>query len=217
MKIIVTTSDNYFHLLPIFFHLFKKNWGGEIELVGYKTPPDLPQWVTFVSLGEQRGPKYFCDDLAPYFAKQEQHFIWLMEDYFIHSVDKEWLAELKALIRSNQNIGRIGLTKDVSRRAYEPFTDRLVLACKGTMYRQSTQPSIWRREFLLLYMKPGMTPWQFELQATDKDDYLVIGTIGNCVRNNEGTNIRDIHHLNLEGFDKETINELKPWLSNLTY
>lgn len=215
MKIIVTTSDNYHHILPVFFTLYNRYWGDPFELVGYKKPDmELPENCTWVSLGVQRGPKFFGDDKREYFAAQEQYFIWLMEDYFIHSVNRQWLEELKAMM--NPAIGRIGLTKDVTNRPHHAYSERLVAANDGTMYRQSTQPSIWNKDFLLRYMKNGLTPWEFETQPTH-DNFIILGTVSNCVRNNEGTTKHDIHKLNLDGFDEETINELKPFLTGLTY
>lgn len=70
MKIIVTTSDNYHHLLPIFFYLYNKYWGAPFELVGHKKPEcQLPDNCTWVSLGEQLGKEKWSDQLRPYFEQ----------------------------------------------------------------------------------------------------------------------------------------------------
>ncbi len=113
IKICVTTSDAYIHVLPIFIFLFKKYWPNqEVEIVGYTPPPKhyLPEGFTFYSMGKQEGgSKNFSNDLRKYFEQQDQHFIWLMEDTFIREpVD---LLVLKAAVKltERKEIGRINL------------------------------------------------------------------------------------------------------------
>src|ERR1043165_1991727 len=113
MKIIVTTSDKYHHILPVFFHLFEKYWGQAVELVGYKEPSGLPSYCTFHSMGEQRGPEFFSDDLIKYFSQQDDHFIWIMEDTFLKDhVKYQRLTDLMSLVKIKEEIGRISLSAD---------------------------------------------------------------------------------------------------------
>lgn len=205
-KVIVTTSDKYHHLLPVFFKCFSRHWNVPFDLVGYKEPPDLPDNCTFVSLGEQRGPKYFSDDLAPYFAKQPKFFIWLFEDSFIKSVDHQRLALLFHTVQGlsigvqlGSMIGRICLSREGMNRPHIVNGD-MWAADPVSLYRLSTQPSIWNRDFLLHYLTPGLTPWQFEKQTT-KDNWTIIGPVESVVMHNEGVTKHDIYKLNLEGIE----------------
>lgn len=197
MKVIVTTSDAYHHCLPVFFKTYNRHWGDPFDLVGYKEPPDLPENCTFVSLGKQRGPEYFSDDLAPYFAKQPLFFVWMMEDTFIKGFDRA-LFEYFA-IDLFPNIGRFCLTNEGMKRPH--FVHEKLYECPASSdYRLSTQPSIWNREFLLKYLTPGLTPWKFETQKT-RDRFMVIGPVANIMDHNEGVRKHDIHNLNLEGLE----------------
>ena len=84
MKIIVTTSDKYHHLLPVFFYLYNKYWGDDFELVGYAKPEcELPANCTWVSLGVQGEKHEFSTDLRKYFEQQPDWFVWMMEDTFV--------------------------------------------------------------------------------------------------------------------------------------
>lgn len=200
MKIIVTTSDKYHHLLPIFFRLYNREWGAPFDLVGYEKPKiDLPENCTWVSLGKQRGPKYFSDDLRPYFEKQDQYFAWLFEDSFIRSVDKERLLALIGLSKSLDNVGRICLSNEGMNRPHTISKHGgYWVADHKSLYRLSTQPSIWNRDFLLHYLTPGLSPWDFEKQDT-VDDWNIIGPTKSVVTHNEGVTKKDIHKLNLKG------------------
>lgn len=199
MKVICTTSDLYHHCLPIFFRQYERFMNiSPFELVGYKRPENLPDWVDFVSLGEQRGPEYFTNDLLPYFKQQPQWFIWMMEDTFLREMT-DFVGLDKAWKFRREDIGRIGLTNDITKREHTVYGD-FAYAHRDSAYRLSTQPSIWNRDFLTYYMKPGLTPWQFEKQETI-DGWKVYGTTWNVITHNEGVRKHDIHKLNLDGID----------------
>lgn len=198
IKVIITTSDKYHHLLPIFFKLYVREWNWPCELVGYKKPVmELPECCTWVSLGVQRGPKYFSDDLRPYFEKQPDWFVWLFEDSFIKHVDRAALIWLMTF--TYPDVGRICLSREGMNRKHKVIQN-IWFADPDTNYRISTQPSIWNKKFLLKYLTPGLTPWTFEKQQT-KDSWQIIGPTENVVTHNEGTTKHDIHKLNLEGIE----------------
>lgn len=201
MKVIITTSDNYHHLLPIFFKLYVREWNWPCELVGYKKPVmELPSCCTWVSLGVQRGPKYFSDDLRPYFEKQDQYFIWIMEDTFLKTVKFRLNSFCNIPIApyyKDWKIGRLCLSREGMNRPHT-IKDDFWIADPSSKYRLSTQPSVWNRDFLLKYLTPGLSPWAFELQSTD-DDYIIMGPTENVIDHNEGVTKKDIHKLNLTG------------------
>lgn len=203
IKVVITTSNAYHHLLPIFFRLYVREWNWPCELVGYDKPAmELPECCTWVSLGKQRGPKYFTSDLRPYFEKQDQWFIWLFEDSFVRSVNKERLTKALSWLKTewqDAQVGRFCLSNEGMNRPHI-VNGALWMAHPQSLYRLSTQPSIWNRDFLLQYMKPGMSPWDFEKQPT-VDEWRIIGPVGSIVTHNEGVTKHDIHKLNLKGIE----------------
>ncbi len=219
LKIVVTTSDRYLHLLPVFCHLFNTFWSKdqEVEIVGYKKPTcELPPNFTFVSLGEQiGGPENFSTDLRAYFELQDQYVIWMMEDCLIKApVKHESIEVCRHITRLFKNIGRVGLTND----SYKQYTDILVspydtiyATPQKSEYRLSTQPAIWNRDYLLRYMTPGLNPWQFECQEKVEDEFLNLCLEKNeaPISFNEGVRKWDLYALNLEGIPDEVINEMK--------
>lgn len=215
MKIIVTTSDKYHHILPIFFHLYNKYWGAPLELVGYEKPDHLPDNVTFYSMGKQRGKSFFSDDLYKYFEQQDEHFIWMMEDTFIRAeVDKDEL-EMSEPIAFMATVGRLHISEGWQQSHFVPLTNQfcenLFLQKKGAPYKLSTQPSIWKKSFLLKYMTPGLSPWDFESQESYNDGHHVMALrkLIAPVKHNEGVRRFDLHKYNLDGIDEEAINEMK--------
>ena len=208
MKIIITTSDKYHHLLPIFFYLYNKYWGEPFDLVGHAKPEcELPDNCTWVSLGPQGSKQDWSNQIRPYFEQQPDWFVWMMEDTFL----KE-LCILPIIIQSG-NIGRIDLTKDIKSREHTKANE-IIFAHPNSRYRLSTQPSVWCKHFLLKYLKPGLSPWDFETQDPKSDGWSVEGFIFQPVHHNEGVRRFDLYKLNLDGMcqeDIDYINKIAPW------
>lgn len=202
MKIIVTTSDKYLHLLPIFFYLYNKYWGEPFELVGYTKPDNIPDNCTFVSLGTQGPVNEWSTDLRKYFAQQPDWFVWMMEDTFLK--ERVDLQTINRQILLDMGYGRIDLTNDIKKREHtnDGF---MVSAHPHSRYRLSTQPSVWQKRFLLQYLTPGLSPWDFETQDPKADGWHVQGFTDPPVQHNEGVRRFDIKKLNLDGMCQEDI------------
>lgn len=204
MKIIVTTSDKYHHLLPVFFYLYNKYWGEPFDLVGHAKPEcDLPDNCIWVSLGPQITPKDWSTQLRPYFEQQPDWFVWMMEDTFIKSFNINMMP-----CNTIPFIGRIDLTNDVKKREHTN-KGHFVEAHQSSRYRLSTQPSFWNKKFLLQYLTPGLSPWDFETQDPKNDGWDIIGFVDPPVSHNEGVRRFDIHKLNLDGMCQEDIVHIK--------
>lgn len=206
MKIIVTTSDKYHHILPVFFYLYNKYWGEPFDLVGHAKPEcELPDNCTWVSLGPQLTKHDWSTQLRPYIETLPDWFVWMMEDTFL----KEKVGGIPdAGLTDISRIARIDLTNDVKSREHTISKD-LVLAHHKSRYRLSTQPSVWGKAFLLQYLKSGLSPWDFETQDPKNDDWHVIGLVNPPVHHNEGVRRFDTRKLNLEGMCQEDIDHIK--------
>lgn len=216
MKIIVTTSDKYHHIIPIFCYLFNKYWdpNKEVEIVGYKKPDfELPKNFTFISLGEQGKVEEFSTDLRKYFENQPEWFIWMMEDTFIKGVDFLKLKLLQELTYYSDNVGRINLSKECVKQEHVPYIHigglQLYKNIQTANYRLSTQPSIWSKKFLLQYLTPGLTPWKFETQKSINDGWEIIGLGTAAVEHNEGVRKHNIYNYDFTGIHSEVIEEMK--------
>ncbi len=217
MKIICTTSNAYKHIIPIFCYLFNKNWSKdqEVEIVGYDKPDcTLPPNFTFYSLGKQEGgPKNFSTDLRKYFEKQDSHFLWLMEDCFIRSVGIDRLNFMHHLAFTNSNIGRISLNEAsvLQDHLLTSLSDHfdIVENAPTALYRLATQPSIWNRDFLLKYLTPNLTPWEFETQKSINDGWRIIGPKEPIVECNEGVTKHNIFDYNFNKVSQLQIIEMR--------
>lgn len=225
MKVIMTTSNAYHHLLPISLYLFKKYWDVPLELVGYDHPPNLPPWVTFVSLGKQGSKTDFSNELRPYFEKQPQYFVWICEDTFIKKVDLPAIEIMEitlnqqsyigagGLVQMATAIGKFCLTNESMRRYHSVlFGSELFSVSQNADYRLSTQPAIWNRDFLLQYLTPNLSIWDFETQHPKNDDWKISGFRISAIESNEGVRKQNIYDLDLNGICDEdliVINKIK--------
>ena len=221
MKIIVTTSNRYLHILPIFCFLFNKFWSDrqQVEIVGYDKPSfELPSNFNFVSLGKQSEDKQnFTRELRKYFAKQDKFFIWLMEDCFLKTpINFKTLNILKSLTTKIPDVGRINLSAEVINQdhsllgAFDHY--QIYKNNKYSLYRLSTQASIWSKHFALQYMANDLSPWEFECQSDHaNDEFLILGMdkMDSPLRNNEGVRKTNIFNYNLDGIPELMIDEMK--------
>lgn len=209
IKIFITTSDRYAHILPVFCYLFNKYWPEqEATILGYDVPQiTLPDNFTFHSMGKQGDVSEWSTDLRRYFeAQPDQHVCWLMEDCFIKQPVNEDNM-LMAYACMMPGVGRIGLNKDIVNRPHT-VDNGMLLAAPDSRYRLSTQPSIWSKDFLLQYLTGGLTPWQFETQDAFDETWHVVGLQEPAIVCNEGVRRQDIYALDLNGMDEVDILEI---------
>lgn len=223
MKICVTTSDKYLHIIPVFCYLFNKYWNEPFELVGYKKPNNLPDNCSFHSMGTQGSVNEFSDDLIKYFSEQPNHFIWLMEDTFMRTkVNFDVLQAIISLVESRPQIGRFSLSPDSIKhytKTYGYMKGGLVTihqTPRNSDYRLSTQPAIWNKGYLLKWLAPDHTPWQFEnlkgtLMEKPDNDYvnIALDKYHAPVMHNEGVRKRDLFQYDLSGVCEEDIDYIK--------
>jgi hypothetical protein len=214
MKVICTTSNKYLHLIQVFTYLFNKYWSSEQEvtILGYDKPKCLlPANFTFYSMGKQGPKEEWSTDLRKYFEQvEDDSWCWLMEDTFLKRVDLVKVA--RALVYTNNYIGRFDLTNDVQKRFHKTIGNEMVMAMPGTSYLLSTQPSIWNRNFLLEYLTPGLDPWAFEKQNGIDSNWEILGFQVPAVKHNEGVRKFDPHQLDLNGFPEEDVKHIQSLL-----
>lgn len=181
LKAYIPTCDRFIHLIEANIIGLEKYFPSEIDItiIGY-TPPKfkLPPNVNFISLGEDRGPMFWSTDLRGYFESiDDDFFIYLNDDgVLIKRVTLEDIEKISKELHSK--VGRLSLTHDLYTRPHEHVDDMFIESSQTANYRCSTQYSIWNRKYLLKYLENGLTPWQFELNQSQKaknDGFKILG------------------------------------------
>ena len=184
MKFYITTANQCLNLTKTFAYLFNKfvNPEQEVTIVGYDAPTfKLPDNFKFVSMGTQKGGvELWATDLIKFFNSiDDEFFTWATEDQFIISKINYDLFN-KLILLLDDDVGRVGLTNDMKRKVHggKQYKNNVgVHVSAANQERISATWSIWNREYLLKYLKPGQTPWSFETQkAPNNDGYIVLGT-----------------------------------------
>jgi len=190
MNTYIPTCNSRIYLIEALIYSLKKYWhdfeNNKFTIVGYNSPKfDLPKNVMFESLGDDDTVENWAIDLKTYFDSiDDDYFVYMNDDAaIVYEMDIELFNLFLDIIKQNDNskLGRICLTQDISNNShsvigeYDDFS--LIQLNQDSQYRLSTQFSIWNREYLTKYMTENMTPWQFELQDTSKNDgWSILGT-----------------------------------------
>ena len=167
MKFIVTTCNEYDHLMPGFAHQFNLHWPGEkVDVLCYRKPPQLPINFNIVLLGKQPYHQVWTTPLIPYFEQlKEELFILMMDDAWpFADVDYTKYCTAQLLMEANHQSGRCHLHASTGIEVAE-FMQGFNVMLQGSQYRTSLHSSIWDREYFLKYLKPDRTCWQFEVKG----------------------------------------------------
>ena len=155
-------------------------------MAGFTKPDNLPGHVPFVSLGNflNYPIQRWSDGLIRYLELvSDELIIILLEDYWLmRPINRKAVYEAANFMLRYPDTIRFDLTSDrmFSKEArYAGYYDPLDIVSAKGQYSLSFQASIYRRKMLLEMLKPGETPWQVELQGTErinKSPYQVVGS-----------------------------------------
>ena len=238
MKIYVTTSNDYVHILKVFSHLFNKFWDPtrKVTIVGFEKEPDfqLPSNFDFVSIGKQIYPyEDFCHDMRLFLdIVDDDYFISFEENEFIiKPVNFEILKEFEPYI--NSNLGRVDFTRGTSDRSHGILKKRrdydIICATQDAELRMCIRGGIWNKKYLLDHCLEKISTYRWEEIASNKsknDGFNILSSNHDWVIRNmdgvhhkSGQQLTDLSCLGVAGpmqrdsswgvpLDEETISEL---------
>ena len=181
LNVYVFTSNDYLHILRPFSFLLNKFWSPEqkVVIVGFDHPQfDLPSNYEFVSLGEQRGLKYWTDDHLDYFKGiEDEYFVHMLEnEFFLKPLDMSIYNDL--VDRLNPKIGRVDLTPGPSQRSNNLVENRgeydIIELTQDASYRLALRFNIWNKDYLMKYLIRGEDCWEYEVKGIERPNILAL-------------------------------------------
>lgn len=166
MKIIVTTCNEYLHILRGFIYMFNKHWSSdaEVTILGYNHPAyNLPPNFKFISLGKQEeyGSEW-TTTLIPFFRQlPDEYFILLLDNSYILGINKPLLHKAESHVIDG--VEKIHLTNLGGRVLKEEKDADFNIWGQDAKYRLSLHPIFIRKDYFLKYLVPGKTIWKYEL------------------------------------------------------
>jgi len=192
VPVVVMTSEKYLWTISPFAYLFNIYWSSlqEVYLVSDVLPKfSLPNNFHCHSMnGDRPLPKEEWSNgfiVAMENLRLDQ-FVLLLDDYWLcRTVDHHGIQTLAQYGREHRDVLRIDLTDDrffagdkYDIGAYGHYD--MVETPSTSPYQMSLQAAIWNRDHLLSIMRPGLSPWEVELQISaalhDRKDLRVVGT-----------------------------------------
>lgn len=187
IRTILPICDRNLWALQPFSYLHNIYWSNEqsVLVIGFKFPDfELPRNFSFHSLSpSDPGPKFWSDQLIEGLSNiEDSHVVLLLEDYWLcRGVDHRGVETLHEYCKLHPDIIRMDLTADRLYAGGMRDVDYygsydLVETFEDTPYQMSLQAAIWSRRKLLSVLRPGMSPWDVELQTQIKAPLRVLGT-----------------------------------------
>lgn len=187
---IIPLCDETLSTIRVTSYLFEKYWPGhEIDFLGFSEPDfELPKNHKFVSLApvQEGGSKKWTRYIQKYVEKIEEDLVMFsLDDFFLGwQPDIQMLDDIINQMLHNELIGRYCLSYDAyincSHTKIEEKSDYSIISIdKHALYRISTQPAIWRKNYLLKFLDHDWSPWNFEVDGSRMSalfDQIVLAT-----------------------------------------
>jgi hypothetical protein len=195
LKIIIPTCDNYLHLLEGLMYTTRKYWGlnNQFIILGYEEPKfKLDDNWFFVTLGVDRGPSEWSNDLLTFFNEfDEEYFINMIDDTLMtRTSDIKKIESAFNYMQKNKNVKKVflhGSLTSGNTRLFGDITLTPVAELDNVFYdinqfanyRSSLQSAIWSKDYFMKLLKSNMSPWDFELQHSKNDGARILTTVNN--------------------------------------
>lgn len=170
ISVILVTCDKYQPYWGAFYHLFFKHstidWNAVYHVSETLTPETLKCVIPLLT-NKPRKPEYWSEGLLEAVKQvDDDFFILLLEDFFFTGkIDKNILEQHYDFMKQHPEIGCLRLVPVPGGDTLYTHNDYKEHSTKQ-LYRISTQPAIWRKEYFLNLLKVGENPWEFEKNAS---------------------------------------------------
>jgi hypothetical protein len=165
MKYYIFSHPDTYWVLPIFFHQWSKyRYSDYFEpvVLCYQYPDVKYQWADYISMGSPGGASRWCEDIREVIKEADQKFVFSLDDFIpIHPVNERNL-ELSYKLEYD----KFNLFKTPREYRTHHIRDDLYKYYDNTPYRISTQVSVWKRDYMLQFLKDGWSPWDFEVEGS---------------------------------------------------
>ncbi len=190
MKIVVFTSDKHMWLLRGFFHQWEKCGGlelGDIEVAGFTVPSEnlLPEYASFCSIGkfENYPISKWSNAVIKYLESIPNELVLiLLEDYWmLRKINLEAVGLARKFMKVREDVMRFDLAADRCFNKSSVYVGNLgsLDLCEAKAdYSLSFQASIYRREWLLKFMKPDESPWEAEIYGSHRLNRSLLKVVG---------------------------------------
>ena len=177
LTIIVNSCDKYKECWAPFCTLLHRYWPG------LKTHNAAIPVILIVNEGEFSHPgievlntgkdKGWSDNMLEALALVKTNkVLYLQEDYFFDVAVNEQLLKSYVDRLNDPMIGYVQITNEPYFKDSPQYADYpdSVLKPRFMWYRTSLQPALWRKDLFAYLLKPGESPWAFEIEGSARSD-----------------------------------------------
>jgi hypothetical protein len=227
MRVLVFSCDKTQWALRPCSYLFNQHWSAlqEVVVSGFRRPPfPLPGNWKFMQIAQANyPPEKWTDQVMETLSQIDDDWVVaFMDDYWLkRTVDCEAVRSLYEYVRGAEDVLRVDLTDDrqyAGRARDIGAWGRLDLVETDwdTPYQLSTQAALLHRRHWLSILRPGMSPWEYELQLQDmvKEKFRhlrVLGTRQSPVRYVNGLGMGHGDKGWTEGLDPVVVQDMRKW------
>jgi hypothetical protein len=186
-EIYIVTCDKTNHILNATIPFLDKYWNidKKVNILGFNKPNiELPSDYNFISMKpNQLSIEDWSNDIANILEqKTDEYIIFMLDDSIpIEYVNPDILNKFYSMMENDKTIVRCSLGIDLYVNAPHNVIEKcdgyeIIEQTQNSDYRITTQPSIWKREYLISYLRKSSNPWSFETKNKANDNSRIIAT-----------------------------------------
>lgn len=173
--LMVLGCDKNFELIPMFLRNLKKYWPQYKKEIYINTESIRMESNEFNLIYSTK----LCDIKKPWSARlydflneyPYDYVVFLLDDFILSDyVDVNELNRVHEIMRNNPNIACFNFmeTYKDSKDSIKKVYDRYYLKDRKAEFRINLQAAIWRKSFLMKFIRKHENPWQFETWGTKR-------------------------------------------------
>lgn len=166
--ILVGSCDKYSYLWDHFNYLFHKYWDRNIDVKKYIITQEADATLNGLENVKVGDPSYTLGLKRALDLINVDNILWIQDDYFFRKKIEYAQFEKYYNLFIEWEADRFGIHEDSEFYLKIPVTDNIYRLGQNSLYTISLQASLWNVNFLYKLLDEDQSPWEFEVQGSEK-------------------------------------------------
>jgi hypothetical protein len=166
--ILIGSCDKYHYLWNRFSYLFHKYWDREIDVKKYIITQEADPMLNGIETIKVGNPDFTYGVKRALDLINADNILWLQDDYFFRNkIDYNTFQKYYNLFEEWQ-ADRFGIHEDSQLYSPAHVVNNIFRLQQYSLYTLSMQASLWNVNFMYKCFKENETPWEFEVNGSER-------------------------------------------------
>ncbi len=168
IALIVGSCDKYHFLWDKFSFLLDKYWDKGIDIPKYIITQNVDPKIHNIQSILVETPLYTTGLRKALDTIKNEYVLWLQDDYFLRRKLSFGDFNTYCGLTESWKADRFGIHEDSTLYAKQQVCNNIYKLKQFSLYTISLQASIWKTDFLYSLLDHEESPWEFEVQGSER-------------------------------------------------